>query len=202
MIGVLLYLNRCYLNYFCKSCMNTYQFLSLLIASIGLIGLFYYVIETNKIAKATVNHNDIITRPVITVKLNPLIPNGANAYKLDHIGLLIENHTSIHANIKVHIKYEVIEKLKDVTVKISTPISVKKCNGKSVWNVSAKDKIIGHTGLDKLKGRTFKTNELVILEIETLVSPYGKNDYRSNPLVQYQWDDSYKVWIPNLVLKA
>jgi len=173
--------------------MNTYEVISLILAFAGLIGLFVYVRKTVQIASSTSEHNDIITRPAVTVTL---FVDDKRPWSLDHIWIFVQNHTAIHANMKILIEYEVKEALEDVTVKISAPLVTGDYNGEEEWNIAAKDGFFGHTDLAGLKNRQLKPNEMVILNIRVEVSPFDKSDYRPNPQRQYKWKSKTKEWVP------
>jgi len=174
--------------------MDAFEVLSLILAFAGLVGLYVYVKKTVEIATATRKHNDIITRPAVTVKVCG--PPDCPPFKLDHVWIFVQNHTAIHVNIKILIEYGVKEALDGVTVEVSTPFVTGDYNGKEIWNISAKDEFFGHTDLGELKDRQLKPNEAVILNIRAEVSPFGKNSYRPNPLVQYKWEHPDQAWVP------
>lgn len=178
--------------------MSTYEVISLILAFSGLIGLFIYVSKTVRIANATSEHNDIITRPAATVRL---FADDKRPWSLDHIWIFVQNHKAIHANMKILIEYEVKEALEDVTVKVSAPFLTGDYNGKEEWNIAAKDEFFGHTDLAELKDRQLKPNEVVILNIKAEVSPFNKSDYRPNPQRQYRWKSRTKEWVPYPVPK-
>jgi len=178
--------------------MNTYEWISLILTVVGLLGLYIYVWKTHKIARATKAHNDIITRPAVTVVL---WKDETHSWQLDHIWIFVKNHTAIHAKMKILIEYEIKETLNDATVKISTPFTTGDYSGKEEWNIAAKDKFWGHTDLEKLRGRQLNPKDEVILNITVDVSPWDKSDYRSNPPRQYKWKSKTGKWVPYPVPK-
>jgi len=177
--------------------MSTFQALALILDFLTLFFLAIYVKKTIDIAKATGEHNQIITRPAVTVSL---FGDSSHPWQPDHIWVLVQNHTPIHAKMKIGIQYEKVEDLHDLTLKTSTPITVGHYNGNNVWNISAMDRFQGHTSLTNLQGEKLKPNERIVLNIAVQVSPFDSDDYRPNPLRQYRWNDTIKEWIPTPVL--
>lgn len=171
----------------CK--LTVYETIYLELVLLGLIGLLTYVQKTTEIAEASARHNDIITRPAVTVSLIEASP-------LDHLTILVQNHTALHANTKILIEYEVKEVLKDMTVQMTAPTVTGAYNGIAVWNTPAKDEFYGHTKLEYLKDRQLRPKEVVILNISAEVSPFDKGDYRPNPLRQYRWSIKAGKWVP------
>ncbi len=178
--------------------MSIYEMLSVILTFLGLIGLLFYVHKTTLIAKASEEHNEIVTHPAVTVQLRP---HPEREWCLDHVWILVENHTPIHAKMRILIEYEVLEELKGITVGINTPIMTGDYSGKEVWNIGAKDQFQGHTSLEKLGGRELKANEIVILNITADVSPFDRDDYRPIPLRQYRWKGGTSEWVPYPVPK-
>ena len=178
--------------------MDTYEVFSLMLALAGLIGLLIYVKKTVDIARATSEHNHIITRPAVTVSL---FADKNRPWTLDHIWILVQNHTPIHAKMKILIEYELKEKLEDISVKVTSPFKSGDYDGNQEWNIAAMDEFIGHTNLPKLKNRILLPNETVILNFTIDVSPFDRTEYRANPQRQYTWKSSACEWIPQPVPK-
>ena len=178
--------------------MSSYEIISTILTLVGLIGLWVYVHKTTLIAKATKEHNKIITHPAVTVRL---YSDAARPWKLDHVWILVENHTSIHAKMRILIEYEVEETEKGVNVKTTTPFKTGDYSGQQVWNIGAKDVFYGHTSLDKLVGRQLKTNETVILNITADVSPFDRENFLYIPPRQYIWKSKTSEWVPSPVPK-
>lgn len=174
--------------------MSIYEWSTLILTFAGFVAIVVYVVKTWAIAKATHLHNEIITRPAISLMVT-------DVSTLDHIGVLFQNHTAIHANIRVKVEIVIINKLSDVTFKINSPIVSGDYNGENVWNISAMDEFTGHTHLERLKNRTFLPTEKVYLNITSESSQFDMNQYRPNPPRQYLWKDSAKKWIFNPVTK-
>ena len=181
--------------------MSMYEWFHLGLTLAGLIGLIVYVWKTWKIASATADHNEIITHPSVTVTL---VPVGGQLWELDHIWISVQNHTAIHAQMKILIEYEVKRVLEGITTKILTPILAGDYDGKNVWNIAAMDDFMGHTTLKALKDRQLETNEEAIINITVQVSPFDRLDFRPNPPRQYRWKGTKKtgVWVSNPVPKS
>ena len=179
--------------------MSIYEWFHLGLTLAGLAGLIFYVAKTWSIASATEKHNDIITRPAVTVAL---YSDKKRSWQLDHVWIYVKNHTAIHAKMKILIEYEVKRVIEGITIKISTPIPTGNYDGKDVWNIAAMDDFEGHTSLEKLKDLELKPNEEAILNIRVQVSPFDRLDFRQNPPRQYKWDVDRTIWVPNPVPKS
>ncbi len=176
--------------------MSVYELCSLIVAIAGVIGLIIYVVKTVEIAGATRLSTDILSHPAITAHLYE------GPATLSAIGVIIENHTALHANLKIKIIFTVTDRGSPPKIILRSTVTDKAYGGEAIWNISAKDKISGHTDLPKLTD-TREEDYLKYdfwVEITAKTAPYGQDKYKQNPIVRYKYKHGIKGWIPDPVL--
>jgi hypothetical protein len=176
--------------------MSIYEIISIVMSLAGLVGLLLYVRKTTLIAETSVRHNEIISHPAVTVSL---CGNDELPWRLDHIWVLVQNHTPIHAKMTILIECEVKEELGSISLKTSTPFTTGAYSGKEVWNIGAMGNFVGHTCLDNLKNRQLNASETAIINITADVSPFDRDDFRPIPQTQYIWKGETSEWVPHPV---
>jgi hypothetical protein len=160
-----------------------------LIGAAGLIGLWYYVRETKKIADATKLQGDVLSRPAISVLCSEY-PHGEPPYF--QIATVIENHTNVHANFTVKIIARLLIDGK------GTPLdfSAEKPYDGTVWPFTARQKIEGgHFKLKDLDKQPVGANDVLTLHGEMKSTWWGSDDLREDPPFLYRWDNRYKRWV-------
>ena len=168
--------------------------LTVLIAGAALFGLFYYVKETRKIADATKLQGDVLSRPTITV-----LCNRADNPRQKHarIATFIENHSSVHAKVKIDIKAILHVESTGESVEFHAP---QPYDG-SMWPFPAKLPFTGVFTFQGLQARAMEVGDTLTLLGSVESSPYwGKPNYRADPSIKYLWKqgktDDESRWVP------
>jgi len=166
------------------------------IAAAGLWGLWRYVSKTTDIAKATELQSEILNKPAVSVKIASFPPGsyeGTGLYPFEHVGVNVENHTTVHANIKIKFKYRLRTGDSEHWEEFCAAGNY---GGGDVWNLAAKATFFGHLMLTKLHGREITPSDDLIVDIVVESSPFNKDEYRANPPIQYRWKHIVREWVP------
>jgi len=171
-----------------------YECAMVLLTVAGLIGLFLYVKKTTAIAKATQLHNELISKPAVTAEIVSYSPEsfeGIDLLPFECVRIAIENHTKVHANIKIKLKYL----LRTGDSKDFAQFDVGgNYDGQAVWNLAAKAKFIGHLALPGLSSKEITSSDDLIVGIALESSPFNRDAYQANPSTQYKWMHLTKEW--------
>lgn len=181
---------------------TTYRLLVFIVETLGIILLLIYVIKTWTIASATIKHNEILTTPIITMRiLNKGEKVGNRVIPLDgplkRVSTLIENHTSLHANLRIAVSYHgLINK-----VEFTDSVKYGPYGGHAIWGFAAKERFVGNfTVVEFEKLDTCLEGDRVYLDIILEARPYNSTlEFKRIPQKQYYWSGESKNWIPSPV---
>jgi len=181
---------------------STYRLTLLIVETLGIILLLIYVIKTWTIAAATVKHNKILTTPIITMRIlnkgekigNREIPSDG---PLKRVSTFIENHTPLHANIKIAVKYHGVIN----NVEFTDRVQFGPYGGHAIWEFAAKERFVGNFTVEEFEELdTCSEEERVYLDIILEARPYNSTlEFKRIPQKQYYWNGSSKNWIPSPV---
>ena len=181
---------------------STYRLLLLITQTLGIILLSIYVIKTWSIATATRKHNEILTTPAITMRIlnrGNLIGNTeiSSNSSLKKVFTLIENHTSLHANLRITISYHGSINKEEITGNIKFG----PYGGHAIWQFAARERFIGNFDVVEFEMLdTCLEDERVYLDIVLESKPFNSTlKFERIPQKQYYWSGKKKSWIPSPV---
>ena len=174
--------------------MSPFEWIMSILTVLTLVGVFVYVYKTTEIANETKRQSDIVNRPAISVKVCPNINDFTDSTNppYAHIATLIENHTTVHANLKIRI--EIRYKPAGATDYEVYPIPGS--YGGEVWGFAAKGIFNGNFTIDELMTRKISDKDEIIMDVAVKSAQFGTDNYLGNPPNQYIWNASKKKWIP------
>ena len=179
--------------------------------AVNIATLFFiiiYVNKTKKIAEASVKHNDIIYRAVITISIDdtPINTEDTGLKPFEVIETRVTNHSKIHGNARVLIEYCVRSLTGDGPLAVLISGKSKGFfDGKKIWNLPAESSIsLTHVLPELVPLVKEEASDGIFLKVSAEERNYGVegNEFRVVPPTYYLWNTMSQKWQPHPSLIA
>jgi hypothetical protein len=184
---------------------TTYHVLSIILSALTLLALLKYVYDTQRIAKASVEQNEILTRPAVTatVRTADMIREDGTRVRpdvLEDMPVHVKNHTAIHAQARIKINCT-LHRSGDLAESDHSPAAG--CySGTELWGLPAFFDMTGHTSLPDLSCTNVSEGDeiTIVISVESRVFPEKDGEkegaWLRNPPVHYRYRHDKRLWIP------